>query len=136
MGRICCIHVLPRATQLGKNMTDQELNLKCAKYLWPDELPKNIVEDYGTYYIDTLEDSSFEHEFSPATDANDALLVFDKLIKDWWEFMYYQYDGCHSISFCHGEWLLNNSPYRVSGNTIQEANRSVLEKIMTINGSD
>jgi len=113
-------------------MTDQELNLKCAKYLWPDELPKNIVEDYGTYYIDTLKDSSFEHEFSPATDANDAMLVFDKLGLDGW------FIDIHTFGNCYSWKIFIKDRIDVNGHakTAKEAIRAVLEKIMTINGSD
>jgi len=129
-----------RATQLGKAMTDQEINLFYAKYLGFDK-PKQI-NGFPVIRADI---------FSPATDANDRDLVFDKLIKDGWEIEYFYDDGYVFINACidgdtnktytNAEGLIEElkcfDVLKAHEATLQEANRAILERIMNIiNGSD
>jgi len=109
-------------------MTDQDLNIKCAKYVWPDAQIGPFAKPSGVMVIDGNKEGYF---FSPSTDANDANLVIDKLIKEGWRLKYVLLRGCiRAYSWSHKGSIYTDAP------TMQEANRSVLEKIMTINGSD
>ena len=112
-------------------MTDQELNLKCVEYLGLDyELFMNqimIVTDISSGNIR-------KESFSPATNANDAMLVFDKLKGEHWTFYSHGSDGRVAIEYLH---IDTGARDLIWADTTQEANRAVLEKIMNIiNGSD
>lgn len=110
-------------------MTDQEINLKCAKYLgvnYAFDNRLNLVYLQGG-------DPEEPDIFSPATDANDRDLVFDKLLENGWVISFTTIGGICSFQ-AYGP---NKSQAYALGKTKGESEQVILEKIMNIiNGSD